>query len=326
MEYFEEIGLTREPFSNSPDPDMFFCSDKQKHCLQQLEISIRLRRGVNVVLGEVGTGKTTIFRRLLQNLDDLECHPFLDPDIGSIKDFLALILAKLTGEKKPLEAWEYKEQIKRALLTKNLIENKTVVLLIDEGQKLSRQGIEFLRELLNFETNTSKLLQVVIFAQPEFKRHLDAMYNFTDRINFLYEIKRFDYDECKKMIINRLEHSSLNTQTPKYFTNGAIKKIHIQSKGRPRQIITLCHKLLLQMTLEKKKRISAAMVDNFFGHTSGNMIFLKYSVLGAAFFIFIFINLQIFSNKTKTTQNLVQKQPILQTRWEIKKESNSTLY
>ncbi len=328
MEYFEYLQLEREPFSNSPDPDLFFCSDRQKHCLQQLEIAVRLRRGVSVVLGEVGTGKTTLFRRLLQNLSDLECRPFLDPDTGSIKEFLSLVLFTLTGVEpaSDLEPWEYKEKIKETLLIKNLVENKTVVLLIDEGQKLSRQGIEILRELLNFETNTSKLLQLVIFAQPELKRHLDAMYNFTDRINFLYELKRFNLEECKTMITNRIALCSADKKAKKLFTIEAIKKIHVASKGRPRQIITLCHKLLLQLIVEKRKKVTGEMVDRYTGRKSNIFNYVKPVFIIFLLAVFTFWTTHQLTNNKKQLPNIVEKKQAAEPRWQINRDSVIKLY
>lgn len=241
---------------------------------------------------------------------------------------MALILAKLTGEEETavLGTWEYKEKIKKALLIKNLIEDKTVVLLIDEGQKLSRQGIELLRELLNFETNTCKLLQLVIFAQPEFKRHLDAMYNFTDRINFLYELTRFNFEECKKMITSRLGLCSKHGNAKKLFTTEAIKKIHIASKGRPRQIITLCHKLLLQLFVKKQKKVTGRMVDSYLNKKSGISVLTKYVLAFLSFMLLTFWVARQLTIAPKNNLDPTEQKRATESRWEIKRDSVIKIY
>ena len=91
MEYFKLLNLEKEPFSNSPDPDYFFKSRQHKACLQKLELSLRLRRGLNVVIGEVGTGKTTLCRQIIKKFsrdEEVETHLILDPHMADPKAFL----------------------------------------------------------------------------------------------------------------------------------------------------------------------------------------------------------------------------------------------
>jgi len=91
MEYFKLLNLDKEPFSNSPDPDYFFKSRQHNECLQKLELSLRLRRGLNVVIGEVGTGKTTLCRQMIKKFsrdEQFETHLILDPPHGRCGGFL----------------------------------------------------------------------------------------------------------------------------------------------------------------------------------------------------------------------------------------------
>ncbi|MCX7634227.1 MAG: ATP-binding protein, partial [Syntrophales bacterium] len=212
MEYFKILGMNREPFSSSPDPEFFYNSHQYLSCLQQLELAIRLRRGLNVVMGNVGTGKTTLCRELILRLNqteedrrEMETYLILDPSFSSPREFLATVARTLGVESAGTESeWQLKEDIKNHLLHKGLEEKKIIVLIIDEGQKLPDFGIEILREFLNFETNETKLLQIVIFAQREFENILRDHENFADRVNYCHILKPLGFQETMKMVSFRL--------------------------------------------------------------------------------------------------------------------------
>jgi type II secretory pathway predicted ATPase ExeA len=147
MKYFERLGLVREPFSSSPDPGFLFYSRQHITCLQELEIAVRLRRGLNMVIGDIGTGKTTLCRRFVRNLSrnkSISVHLLLDPGFSSARAFLRVLCTQLCGElpDSRLSLWSLKEMIKKALLRMGMREDKTIVLIIDEGQKMSRECLE----------------------------------------------------------------------------------------------------------------------------------------------------------------------------------------
>ena len=184
MDYFRILNLKKEPFSNSPEPEFFFQSVKHLGCLQKVELAVRLRRGLSVVVGDVGTGKTTLCRQLIlkfasseEDRNQIETHLLLDPSFTNPLEFLSTVAMTFgvsdTGSN--VSEWQLKENIKNYLFSKGVDEGKIVVLIIDEGQKLPDFCLEILREFLNYETNEFKLLQIVIFAQREFeqifKRH-----------------------------------------------------------------------------------------------------------------------------------------------------------
>lgn len=138
MDYFQILNLQREPFSNSPEPDFFFHSDQHRVCLQKLELAVRLRRGLNVVMGEVGTGKTTLYRPLILNFssaekDGFETHLILDPSFSTTREFLSAV-ALLLGLPRSADGeseWQLKENIKNYLFRKGIDEGRIVVLIID---------------------------------------------------------------------------------------------------------------------------------------------------------------------------------------------------
>src|SRR3989338_2181533 len=207
MSYYKELNLEYEPFSTSPDPKFFYPSVSHNSALKRLEIAIRLKRGLNVILGDVGTGKTTLSRMLLQifkDEPDYIFHMILDPSYKSEFQFLSS-LCKMFGAVSAFRSTlDYKEALEKYLFQKGVDEKKTIVLIIDEGQKLTPTHLEILRTLLNYETNEFKLLQLIILSQIELLPRIRKIKNFMDRINLKYIINPLDEIETKEMINFRL--------------------------------------------------------------------------------------------------------------------------
>ncbi len=259
MEYYKLLQLKREPFSNSPDPDYFFQSQQHHACLQKLELAIRLKRGLNVVIGEVGTGKTTLCRELIRRFSEdglIETHLVLDPSFDTPIDFLMLLRQMICDAPPPaaITVMNLKEQIKQALYTKGVEKQMTVVLIVDEGQKMTTVCAEILRELLNFETNNYKLLQIAIFAQQEFEQVLEAHANFADRINLLHHLGPLNFTDTRRMIHHRLKRSSSTAKPQSVFTLPAQWAIYRATNGYPRKIIHLCHQSVLAMIIQNRTR------------------------------------------------------------------------
>jgi general secretion pathway protein A len=269
MDYFKILNLKQEPFSNSPEPEFFFEGHQYKACMQKLELAIRLRRGLNVVLGEVGTGKTTLCRQLILKFGEpeeggkeIETHLILDPSFSSAIEFLSLV-AKMFGVVEPADSgseWQLKENIKNYLFRKGVDEGKIVVLIIDEGQKLPEFCVEILREFLNYETNEYKLLQIVIFAQREFQQFLKEHANFADRVNEYCFLEPLGFSETRRMIRFRLERASELGAAPTLFTFFGLRAVYNATKGYPRKINTLCHQVMLALIIQNRSRAGWALV------------------------------------------------------------------
>lgn len=258
MSYYRALGLAEEPFSNSPSPDYFYRVPGRVDCLNMLEVSVRLRRGLSVVLGDVGAGKTTLCRQLIRNLADDEGFVaclMLDPYFESPLEFLRALHTLLYKHEADAEAteWQLKEQLKQALL-KLGVYKKSPVLIIDEGQKIQDHCLELLRELLNFETNENKLLQIVIFAQSEFRASIEKYPNLKDRIDTLHTLKPLTFMETREMIRFRLEQAKADKEPPHLFSTGAYLTIFRFTKGFPRKIVSLCHKVLLEVLMKQRPR------------------------------------------------------------------------
>ena len=269
MDYYKLFNLEKEPFSNTPDPDFFFRSTRHAECLQKLEIAIRLRRGLCIVRGEVGTGKTTLCRqlvRLLSEDENIAVHMVLDPGFDRTEDFAAEINEMLNGSRNALSCTtvaEHKEMIKNHLFESGVDKANTTVLIIDEGQKLPTGCAEFLRELLNYETNESKLLQIVIFAQNEIRDLLEAHPNFADRAALYHHLQPLGRKETAKLIQYRLQTAANRTRktTAPVFTHRGLRRIHRLSRGYPRKIIHLSHNVLLLLLVQGKNRVTPAVVN-----------------------------------------------------------------
>ncbi|MFC1579626.1 AAA family ATPase [Thermodesulfobacteriota bacterium] len=259
MDYFKILNLKKEPFSNSPDPDFFFHSRQHMGCLQKVEVALRLQKGLNVVIGDVGTGKTTLCRQLIRKFasdDRIETHLILDPHFSSPSEFLALVTKMLWKARPKKEAtdWQLKELIKKYLFRRGVNEDKNVVLLIDEGQKLPDFCLESLREFLNYETNEHKLLQIVIFAQKEFEEILAQHKNFADRINLFHNLSPLNFEETRAMITFRLHKARNGQGGDNLFSFPALWAIYRTTEGYPRKIINLCHRVVLSMIIQNRTR------------------------------------------------------------------------
>ena len=261
MDYFKILNFIKEPFSNSPDTEFFFESRQHKNCLQQLEISLRLRRGLNVVIGDVGTGKTTLCRHLIRmfNSDEkVETHIILDPSFSNPHEFLSYLVSMLSKSKPRANTSEQnlKGSIKEYFFSRGVDEQKIIILMIDEGQKMPEFCLEILRELLNFETNQYKLLQIVIFAQKEFKETLKKHANFADRINLYHFLSPLNFQDTRAMIRFRLEKASGSSDSSPIFSYLAMWSVYKTTRGYPRKIIHLCHRIILALIMQNRYRVS----------------------------------------------------------------------
>jgi len=264
MSYFRVLGLDREPFSTSPDPNFFYQSQEHQAAITRLLIEIRLKRGLSVILGDVGTGKTTLSRKLFQMLkerDDIIFHMILDPTYDTEELFLESLIRTFQidlGKDNP-SILDYKEAVKKYLFQKGVEENKTIVLLVDEAQKLNQVSLEILRVLLNYETNEYKLLQLVILAQLELLPKIREIKNLMDRVSLKYIINPLDEKETKEMVEFRILQAGYNGAKP-LFTDEAIEHVYHYTQGYPRRISMLCHNALKSLVMENKEAVDGQVI------------------------------------------------------------------
>jgi len=266
MSYYKILGLEREPFSTSPDPDFFYLSKEHEAALNNTLIELRLKRGLSVILGDIGTGKTSLSRKLIQELrnrDDFLFYMILDPSFEDERSLYVSLLRGLglaTQDTLGLSTLQLKEALESFFFQKALRENTTIALIIDEAQKLNQMSLECLRTLLNYETNEFKLLQLILLGQLELHAKILNMPNFFDRISFKYTLNPLTYDEAREMVVFRLRKAGFKSSVP-IFLDDAVREISQYSKGYPRRITMLCHKLLKDLVMRKKLVVDRYMVQ-----------------------------------------------------------------
>jgi len=265
MSYFKVLGFEKEPFSTSPDPEFFYLSKEHEIALTNVLIDLRLKRGLSVILGDVGTGKTTLSRKLIQELksrDDFIFHIVLDPSFESEELFLVSLLRNFELSITTSAATtilDLRETLERFLFQKGVTENKTVVLIVDEAQKLSDTSLELLRVFLNYETNEFKLLQLILLGQLELYSRIMNIPNFFDRISFKYTLNPLDFNETREMIEYRIRQAGYKASIH-LFLDDALKEIYEYTRGYPRQITMLCHKALKNLVLRNKFVVDGEIV------------------------------------------------------------------
>jgi MSHA biogenesis protein MshM len=245
MMYLSHFGLTEAPFSITPDTSFYLGTKSYQEGLNTLLYAINAREGFIKITGEVGTGKTMLCRKLLNSLDDTfrvayVPNPYLEPQS------LLLVIAEELSIPLPKELTQHSllKSITHALLS-FARDGLKVVICLDEAQAMPTETLEALRLLSNLETEKRKLLQVVIFGQPELDEKLDhdSIRQLKQRISFEYNLKQLTYEEIEKYVMHRLQVAGY--KGAKIFSAAAIYMIFIKSQGTARLVNILANKALL---------------------------------------------------------------------------------
>lgn len=261
--YGKFYGLSRNPFEISPDPYFFYPTPRHNEALANLNYGVQRRKGVVVVTGEVGTGKTLLVRCLLDSLNrnQIAFAYVFNPRL-SVPDFLRYMLTDL---RLPMNGRTKSEML--AYLNSYLIarfrRGTTAVLVIDEAQLLSWELLEEVRLLTNLETSQQKLLQIVLVGQPELDRRLDSPHlrQLKQRVGLRCSLEPLSLDELKGYVLRRLELAGANSHGGAIFSDGAITAIHKYSRGIPRLINTLCENSLVSGYAKQLKQIGEDIID-----------------------------------------------------------------
>ena len=242
--YLNYFGLTDNPFSIAPNPDYLYMSPRHKEALAHLTFGLRESGGFVMLTGEVGTGKTTVSRKLLQQLpDNTQVAMILNPTLSAM-ELLATICDELgieyDNEKASLKYFTDKILAK---LASNHDLGVNTVLIIDEAQHLLPEVLEQLRLLTNLETNREKLLKVVLIGQPELQQLLkrNELRQLAQRITARYHLLPLDKSEVKEYIAHRL---SVANGDKGIFSKGTLSSAFQITAGIPRVINLLCDRAL----------------------------------------------------------------------------------
>ncbi len=260
--YCNHYGFSQKPFDVTPDPRFLYLPEGHRETLAAIIYGIKERRGFITVIGEVGTGKTTLLKAALDQLDEKISVAFIfNTDVTS---YQMLIMALYEwGLIKPKEKLSKVEALRR--LNRFAIEQKdrggNVVLIVDEAQNLDNRAMENLRLLSNLETRRHKLIQIVLSGQPELDTKLNRheLRQFAQRISLRRYVFPFDEKDTYAYLHHRLQVVKDKSSSP--FTDKAQKLIWEYSGGVPRKINNLCDNALLIGYGLKKNRINSAIVQ-----------------------------------------------------------------
>ncbi|MFA6216058.1 MAG: AAA family ATPase [Candidatus Omnitrophota bacterium] len=249
-----------KPFNVTPNPKFFFPSSKHTEALNSLIYAIEERKGFVVITGEIGAGKTTVTRTLLNKLDSNTKVALITNTHLTARDLIAQILEELEIEHKAGNKQKMLSLLNDYLI-KQLAENTNVVLIIDEAQNLSHNVLEEVRMLSNLETETDKLLQIILIGQPELKKKLGhkKLEQFRQRIALHYHIFPLTQEETTAYVLHRLALVSSNGHA-EIFQPQALNLIYRHSRGVPRIINLICDSALLSGYISDTKIINEGMV------------------------------------------------------------------
>jgi general secretion pathway protein A len=266
--YEQYYGFAEKPFSLTPDPKYLYRSETHGNAFDLLQYAIRRREGFVVVTGDIGTGKTTLCRALLEQIDRttftaLVLNPFLTEE-----DLLKRILQDFgVISRDEVKAGHFNAATKQALIDAlydfllGLVSLKaSAVLIIDEAQNLPLPVLEQVRILSNLETDKEKLLQIILVGQLNLQSELrrPELRQLDQRVSIRYELKPLDRDGVAAYIAHRLAIAGGTASVT--FTSGALDEVHRLSGGIPRLINLLCDRALLGGYSTQTARISAELV------------------------------------------------------------------
>lgn len=242
--YKEFYGLKENPFNVTSDPAFFFSSTRHSEAFSHLLYGIQHRKGILVITGEIGTGKTTLCRTLLNRLDHKTKTAFiLHPNFSEVQ-LLQLIVRDLGITPKHKDKASLINALNEFLLSESS-QGANVVLIIDEAQNLKERQLEQVRLLSNLETEKEKLLQIILVGQPELmdKLKLNSLRQLNQRVTVRYHILPLDRSEIKGYIHHRLNVAGAPKNLD--FSEEAIEEVFLYSGGTPRLINIICDRALL---------------------------------------------------------------------------------
>jgi len=268
--YIRHFGLREAPFGITPDTDFIFTTRAHQEALNTLLIALKSGEGFIKITGEVGTGKTLLCRRLLKSLAEQHCltaylpNPCLSPAtlLRSLADEIGLEMAEANDHYVLLKG------LNEALLALAQ-QGRTVIVLLDEAQAIPLEALETLRLLSNLETEKRKLLQIVMFGQPELDRHLanPAIRQLRQRIAFSFCIAGMQRDELHHYLTHRLRQAGL--VAGELFADDAVLALYRASRGTPRLVNILANKCLLSVFGEGGQLVRARHVHGAARDTEG---------------------------------------------------------
>ena len=257
IKYF---ALNEHPFMTSPDPRFLYFSSQVKEALAKCEFMARDRIGPIYMYGPIGSGKTSLVRRLQEKLsqdDRYNVKLLISPNLKSSNAFLRLILE--TFDEKTERSYTASLANFENFLVKQHKQNRIPVLLIDEAQYMNRDTLKLIHYLLNFETNKTKLLQIVLVGQEELGSKILQYKELASRM-FPIVINAMSIDDLRDMINFRLTVAGYRGELFED-VDESYKTLYTYTKGLPRDAIKICFELFIELAAHGKKKAQAKQVE-----------------------------------------------------------------
>jgi general secretion pathway protein A len=258
--YLTFYGLTENPFNATPDPRFLYMSPGHRDALAQLQYGVQERKGFLVLTGQVGTGKTTLLHTLRQRLDGQTAISVVTHSTLPFDGILEYVLEDL-GIAKGAQSQAQRLIALNTFLIDRERSGESTVLVLDEAQNLDASTLEQIRLLSNFESSTSKLLQILLVGQPELKARLQRpeLQQLKQRIGLRCQIPALTRDETREYIRTRLRIAG--ARAVGLFTDAALDRVTAYSGGIPRLINMVCDHCLLFAFADQKRRIDRQTVS-----------------------------------------------------------------
>lgn len=268
--YLEHYGLKEPPFAITPNPRFLFYSAKHREAYNHLLYGIRERKGFVQLTGDVGAGKTTLCRAMLDALGGQFATALILNPVMSPNEMMKAIAIDFGLSVEGMDRLETVAVINEFLLWQ-ASHGRDAVLIIDEAQNLTDDLLEQVRLLSNLETDDRKLLQIVLMGQPELRDRLNAHHlrQLRQRITVRYHLSALSRDEISEYIRHRIHVSGGNGRPA--FSTPAIWRIHRYSKGVPRLINALCDKALLAGYVNQTDKIDYGMIGRAIRELEGEI-------------------------------------------------------
>jgi general secretion pathway protein A len=256
--YLEYYGLSEPPFDITPNPRFLFFSAKHREAFNHLLYGIRARKGFVQLTGEVGAGKTTVCRAMMEQLGSHFSSALILNPVLSADELVKSVAMEFGLKIKGMDRLESLAELNHFLLAQ-VEQGKDAVLIIDEAQDLTNELLEQVRLLSNLETDDRKLLQIVLLGQPELRDRLNdhRMRQLRQRITVRYHLRPLRRMEMGQYIQHRLQVSG--SKGAPYFTVPALWRIFQYSSGIPRLVNAVCDKCLLAGFVQQRERIDYRM-------------------------------------------------------------------
>src|SRR5438132_495010 len=266
--YLDYYGLTEPPFDITPNPRFLFYSAKHREAFNHLLYGIRERKGFVQLTGEVGAGKTTLCRAMLEQLDGHYAPALILNPVMSAEELMKAIAVEFGLPVNGMDRLDTLAVINQFLL-QQVERGQDTVLIIDEAQDLTDELLEQVRLLSNLETDDRKLLQIVLMGQPELRDRLNnpRLRQLRQRITVRYHLRPLSSFEVNQYIQHRL-HVAGAKGAP-YFTPLALWRVYRYSQGIPRLLNAICDKALLAGFVSQCERIGFRMIGRAVNELEG---------------------------------------------------------